>query len=278
MLVAQEDTELPSSTWTASRAPSDLSEKHQPPHKPDILFPITNKRKFASHWYKQFPWLEYSAKVDSVFCKPCRFFTKNSKADDAFTHTGFNKWKNIGEKCTKHSESATHKTADESWKMYRNTLKVGRVDQQLDPEFKDNAVVTLHEEHIRTVLDIILFLAQQELAFRGDDETIDSLNRGNFLELFDFICKYDPIVKERFDKLPANSKLISPDIQNELLEASKQELLDIIRSEVRKATKYAILADEVKDASKRELLGVSLRYVLDGRVKERVIGIIELES
>ena len=74
--------------------------------------------------------------------------------------------------------------------------------------------------------------------------------------------------------MPANSKLISPDIQNELLEASKQELLDIIKSEVQKATRYAILAVEVKDASKRELLGVSLRYVLD----ERVIGLIELES
>ena len=144
--------------------------------------------------------------------------------------------------------------------------------------FKDNEVVTLHHKHIMTVLDIILFLAQQELAFRGDDESTDSLNRGNFLELFDFICKYYPAVKEMFDKLPANSKLISPDIQNELLEASKQELLDIIKSEVQKATRYAILADEVKDASKRELLGVSLRYVLDGRVKERVIGLIELES
>ena len=63
-----------------------------------------------------------------------------------------------------------------------------------------------------------------------------------------------------------------------MLEASKQELLDILRPEVQKATRYAILADEVKDASKRELLGVSLRYVLDGKVKERVVGLIELES
>jgi hypothetical protein len=123
------------------------------------------------------------------------------------------------------------------------------VDQQLDPEFKDNEVVTLHHKQIITVLDIILFLAQQELALRGDDYSIGSLN---FLELFDFICKYDPTVKERFDKLSANSKLISPDIQNELLEASKQELLDIVRSEVQKATRYAILANEVKDASTRD--------------------------
>ena len=37
-------------------------------------------------------------------------------------------------------------------------------------------------------------------------------------------------------------------------------------------------ADEVKDASKKELLGVALRYVRDGKVKGRVIGFIELAS
>ena len=57
------------------------------------------------------------------------------------------------------------------------------MDQQLDPVFKDNEVVTLHHKHIMTVLDIILFLAQQELAFRGDDEATHSLNRDNFLEI-----------------------------------------------------------------------------------------------
>ena len=78
---------------------------------------------------------------------------------------------------------------------------------QLASVFKDNEVVMLHQKHIMTVLDIILlFLAHQELAFRGDDESTRSLNRGSFLELFDFICKYDPTVKERFDKcLPTRS-------------------------------------------------------------------------
>ena len=47
---------------------------------------------------------------------------------------------------------------------------------------------------------------------------------------------------------------------------------------MKEAKVYAILADEVKDSSKKELLGVSLRYVHSGSVKERVIGFIELES
>ena len=72
----------------------------------------------------------------------------------------------MGRRCPKHNESVTHKTADESWKMFQNAQKTGRVDQQLDPQFRDNEAVTLYQTHILTVLDILLFLAQQELALK----------------------------------------------------------------------------------------------------------------
>ncbi len=266
------------SSLNAVSPPSDLSEKHQPIFQPDIQFPVTHKRKFSSHWYKQFPWIEYSVQQDKVFCKPCRFFTHNSKTEELFTITGFNNWKKTGDKCAKHSDSYSHKAATESFMMFKQAETNGRVDQQLDPLFKNSELMSKHHKHIRTVLDIILFLAQQEIPFRGHNEMADSLNRGNFLELFDLICQYNPAVKERFDDLPSNSKLMSPDIQNDLIESSKRVFLDIVKSEIHTAKIYAILADEVKDASKKELLGVSLRYLHDGLIKERVIGFIELES
>ena len=48
--------------------------------------------------------------------------------------------------------------------------------------------------------------------------------------------------------------------------------------EVENASCYAILGDEVKDASKKELLGASLRYVHKADVRERDIGFIELKD
>ena len=154
----------------------------------------------------------------------------------------------------------------------------GRVDQQLDPEFQDDKKVHSNKEHLFTVLDIVLFLAKQEIPLRGNDESSNSLNRGNFLELFDFISKYDENVAKRLNKLPENAKMMHHDIQNDLLQAAVLELLDIVKTEVLSAGKYAILADEVKDASKKELLGVALRYFHVDSIKEVSIGFIELSS
>ena len=42
-----------------------------------------------------------------------------------------------------------------------------------------------------------------------------------------------------------------------------------MKHEVENAHCYAILADEVKGASKKELLGASLRYIHKGNVRER---------
>jgi len=80
--------------------------------------------------------------------------------------------------------------------------KVGRVDQQLDPSYRDKKLVSKHKQHLLTVLDVILFCAEQEIALRGDDESKESLNRGNFLELFTFLSKYDMSIIERLDRLP----------------------------------------------------------------------------
>ena len=271
-------------TSTVTSEPIDLSEKSDPPRQPIIEFPHTNfnnkMRKFSKSWYSEYTWLEYSIMKDSVYCKPCRFFANHSRSSSEcpFSTTGYNNWKKLGDRCKKHSNSEIHKNAEEKLKLFQLTKTTGRVDQQLDPEFQDEHMRTANLEHIRTVLDIVLFLAQQECSLRGDNETSESLNRGNFIELFHFIGNYDKSIVERLEKLPKNARMMSPDIQNELLEASRQELIDTIKKEVISAGKYAIMADEVKDISKKELLGVSLRYLYDNSVKERAIGFIELEN
>ena len=256
----------------------DLSTKDLPPKQPIIAFPSTNGRKFSSSWYNKYEWIEYSVSKNRIYCQTCRFFASNFKQEETFTTTGFNNWKKIGDKCKKHHESNIHRLADEKRKSYYLSKKAGRIDQQLDPNFRDETLINDNKTHLMTVLDVLLFCAQQEIPLRGDDESIDSLNRGNFLELFSLLSHYNPNIKERLDRLPENAKMLSPDIQNDLLEASKQEMLQRIKQEVHAAQYYSILADEVKDVSKKELLGVSLRYLHDGTLRERAIGFVELKS
>ena len=43
-------------------------------------YPLTGKkhpRRFQSHWFKSYPWLEYSEK-NTAFCFPCYLFSSKS--------------------------------------------------------------------------------------------------------------------------------------------------------------------------------------------------------
>ena len=179
----------------------------------------------------------------------------------------------------KHSESKMHKAASEQMKLYYLEDKLGRIDQQLDPNFRDMKLAVDQREHLLTVLEVILFCAQREIPLRGDDESDKSLNRVNFRELLSLLSQYDSKINERLEKMPSNAGMLSPNIQNDLLESSKQVLLEQIKTKIHAAEFYAILADEVKDVSKKELdLGVSLRYVADSVIRERAIGFVQLKD
>lgn len=53
------------------------------PYQPVVDFPTIKiggkSRSFKAKWYKEFPWLEYSKKLDAAFCFPCRFFLKTNQ-------------------------------------------------------------------------------------------------------------------------------------------------------------------------------------------------------
>ena len=59
-----------------------------------------------------------------------------------------------------------------------------------------------------SVLDVISFCAKQEIPLR-DDESNQSLNKGNFLEMIEFLGKYDSNVTNRIENLPGNAKMLS---------------------------------------------------------------------
>ena len=177
----------------------------------------------------------------------------------------------------KHSESREHnfnvnKSSDWTW-----CQKEGNVQQMLDPKQVDEAFVERNRAHLLTMLDIVLFCAKQEIPLRGSDESKYSKNKGNFLELNQLLQKYSPDMKKRFDALPANSKMINHEIQNDLLESANEVILDLIMAEI-SGEEYVILADEAKSLNKKENVAVAMRYEKNGVIKERVIGFVEPEG
>ena len=59
----------------------------------------------------------------------------------------------------------------------------------------------------------ITLCVKQEIPLRGDDESNQSLNKWNFLEMIEFLGKYDSNVTKRIKNLPGNAKMLSPYIQ-----------------------------------------------------------------
>ncbi|KAI6646225.1 Zinc finger MYM-type protein 1-like [Oopsacas minuta] len=257
---------------------NDLSNNGEKPRQPSIIFPKNEAgRHFSTHWYAQFSWIEYSKELDAIFCQPCRLFG-GSTAEATFSTKGLCDWRKLGDKCRKHDSSVCHMAAVETQKVWPIHQIIGTVDKQLDPNFRNEKFIDDNRKHLMTVLDIITFCVKQDIPLRGDDESDQSLNKGNFLEILELLGKYDSNVTKRIESLPGNAKMLSPDIQNDLLTSLASVLLDYVKSEVEIASCYAILADEVKDASKKELLGASLRYIHKGNVRERAIGFIELKD
>ena len=95
----------------------------QGPHQPRLSkFKVTvhngKARSFCSKWYDMYKWLEYSPKVDKMYCFTCRVFALKvprnvGRVDPAFTtsRTQAHRWKNARSALFKHQNSAVHKQA-----------------------------------------------------------------------------------------------------------------------------------------------------------------------
>lgn len=70
----------------------------------------------------------------------------------------------------------------------------------------------LYKIRLTSSLHCVRFLISQGLAFRGHNESLSSLNKGNFRELVDWYKGKDEKVKHAYEKA-GNSKMISHKIQ-----------------------------------------------------------------
>ncbi|XP_074342338.1 uncharacterized protein LOC141679863 [Apium graveolens] len=109
---------------------------------------------------------------------------------------------------------------------------------------------------LKTSIDTIKWLTFQACAFGGHDESCNSKNQGNFLEMLKLLASYNPQVEEIIlDKAPKNAKYTSPKIQKELLHVFARKVQDLICDEIDDA-KYCLIVDESRDISKREQMAI----------------------
>ncbi|XP_044947359.1 zinc finger MYM-type protein 1-like [Hordeum vulgare subsp. vulgare] len=131
-----------------------------------------------------------------------------------------------------------------------------------------------YETRVDTSLGIVSYLALQGEPFRGHDESTTSLNKGNFLELLDWVKERNPEVKVAFDELcPKNAKMTSGIIQKALAKHCAMAITKAIKEEM-DGCLFSVLIDECRDISVKEQMAVVVRFLSKkGETMERFLGI-----
>jgi hypothetical protein len=235
-------------------------------------------RQFNFVWFANHHWLEYSIKKDAVFCFVCYLFRDNKckgKGADTFITDGWRNW-NIGNKALlKHVGSSAHKAAQERYNGFVNPTAA--IDYHIEKWSDED--LRLYKIRLTYSLKCLKFLLHQGLAFRGHDESEESSNRGNFLELLKFLAaNSEEVNKYVLKNAPGNCTLTCPDIQKQIIQCCAIETRKKIIEELGDEH-YAILADESSDIAHKEQLALCLRYVDKmGRPCEHFLGVVHVDD
>ena len=149
------------------------------------------------------------------------------------------------------------------------------MDEQLNEQVRrerelHNERVKKNREILINLIDCVTFLGKQELAFRGHDESSQSSNRGNYVELLNFRAERDTELQYH---LTTNRVFTgtSGKIQNDLIHAVAEVMGDKIKTEIKNAPFVAVMVDETTDVGNLAQLSLVLRYVTTSGVKERFV-------
>jgi hypothetical protein len=237
------------------------------------------RRKFNPDWFLEFGnWLEYSVSKDAVFCLCCylmRFEIGENNGWDAFFTEGFSNWKkkcrlsvHVGGPCSAHNQA---------WRKC-NALMNQKQHIEVAIWKQSDLVKREYRIHLTGTIKCVRLLLRLGLAFRGNDESVDSKNKGNFLEVQQFHADNNEEFGEVLKSCRKNLKLVAPSIQKDIVKAAAFETTKAIIDDL-KDDLFSILIDESRDVSVKEQMSVVLRYVdKKGHVLERFLGIVHVDN
>ncbi|XP_006867671.1 PREDICTED: zinc finger MYM-type protein 1 [Chrysochloris asiatica] len=223
-------------------------------------------------------YLENSGKKDVTFCYSCQLFCQKifSSGRESFTTQRISNWKKTMEKFRKHEKSEMHLKSLQFWREYQFTDEA--VNNNLSVHSKKNEE---NKDFLKFIIETILFLGKQCLPFRRNDQSVSSINKGNFLELLEIRAK---------DKGEGTFQLMnsqvdfynSSQVQTEIIEIIKTVMLQDIVNEINVSSAFSVICDEITDSTTKGQFSVCIRYPQKTSktilIKERFVGFIDIEE
>ncbi|XP_030750580.1 zinc finger MYM-type protein 1 isoform X1 [Sitophilus oryzae] len=226
---------------------------------------------YPEKYYEQFKWLTGCENKTKLFCWPCLLFENEN---GLWNRTGFSDLNNFSKVVKRHIMSEAHLQAVIKEKLFYKTRIEHVLNKQLEiiNHRQHNELVDKNRQILKRLIDVVCFLGEHELGFRGHDETRASSNTGNFLDLLSLMAKYDDCLKNHLEQsnvFRGNSNRI----QNDLISAVSTVILKKIKQEIGEARFIAIVLDETTDVTNFSQLSIVIRYVkTDGSIQERFLG------
>ncbi|OAP05807.1 hypothetical protein AXX17_AT3G32400 [Arabidopsis thaliana] len=204
------------------------------------------------------------------------WFDLYSGGSDTFVTKGFDTWKNP-------QSLREHVGLVNSF--HNNALKradcLMRQGQSIVHAFykQDDIVKREYRIRLNASIDCCRYLVRQGLSFRGHDESVDSENRGNFLELVKYTAgQNEAVSKVVLENAPKNNQMVCPKIQKDIVHCFAEEVIRSIIQEVDHDV-FCLIVDESADISDKEQMAVVFCFVdKHGTVKERFIGLIHVKE
>lgn len=257
---------------------------------PGKVFPETDGRKFHEEWYTRNSgsseelercWLEYSISGDRMYCFACRLFAKENDKnyETNWCIEGMKNWKKATEKINAHEKCKIHLQSVIDWTLFMSGKGIEKGISNMHKRTYSEQSKRIEENRavLKRLLDIIMFLAKQNLALRGHDESENSDNKGNFLELVELVAKYDQVLYKHLSQSKEKEKYLSATIQNDFIEALRSVVNDSIINDVMKSGVFSVIIDETTDAAHREQVSFTLRFCQEGEIYETFLKFSSVE-
>lgn len=273
------------------------------PFEPSLLYwrSLPNGEKIHRKW------LSYSVELNQVYCSCCMAFADNRNSTFITGQPISNK--HVHKSVEIHENSQSHRLA-------ATAAFQSQVGQDISSLLSYNQA-KIKEQEVRgrrlvleRLIDIIIFIGRQGIAFRGDKgregaHTLESFeNHGNFLELVLLVAKYDVILQNHVNECVKNSKaqlarnikikkqnksagqLIKPQLGrgslltflsksfiNKLIKIIGELGRDIILKELHESVIYSLMVDSTQDVAVMDQLAICVRYVTKGKISERLLNL-----
>lgn len=241
----------------------------------------TNDRSFQESWYSNKDWLCGSVRKNRLFCWPCLLF-HSSPRKSPWASTGYHNMHSFSGDSIKHEKTKSHMEAYKQWRLFdsRESVDVLFSRARREAVERHNEEVRQNREMLKNIGEAVLYLAKQELAFRGHDESRASLNQGNYRELLKCFGKLDSVFDRRLQgRLQGTERVdeggvftgVSADVQNDLIECIDSVIQDEIDDEMKECQFFSIQVDETTDVTAKAQLSAIIRLDKGSEIVERFL-------